>query len=207
MLEFKSTINEENNWWNMGKMIECQIDSVRVSLTNQDRIIVLKDKTSERYVPIWIGLFEAESITLALQNVAVARPLTHDLLLSLLHQLEARLLRIEITSLVSETYYANLVIETDKTIFVDCRTSDALALVVRTGAPIFVDEEILDEVGIQPEDVMLYEDDGSEEDIELPGDISVFENFLDDLTKGSDSDDSSNPEPPLDSDPDADPPF
>ena len=82
MLEFKSTINEENNWWNMGKMIECQIDSVRVSLTNQDRIIVLKDKTSERYVPIWIGLFEAESITLALQNVAVARPLTHDLLLS-----------------------------------------------------------------------------------------------------------------------------
>ena len=54
---------------------------------------------------------------------------------------------------------------------------------------------------------MLYEDDGSEEEIELPGDISVFENFLDDLTKGSDSDDSSNPEPPSDSDPDADPPF
>jgi len=191
----------------MGKMIECQIDSVRVSLTNQDRIIVLKDKTSERYVPIWIGLFEAESITIALQNIAVARPLTHDLLLSLLHQLGARLLRVEITGLVSETYYANLVIETDKTFFIDCRPSDALALVVRTGAPVFVDEEILNEVGIQPEDMMLYDHDESMEEIEEPGDLSVFEDFLNDLQKGNNPDDSSSPEPPTDPDPDVDLPF
>ena len=71
----------------MGKMIECAIDSVRVSLTNQDRVIVLKDKDDERYVPIWIGLFEAESITVALQNIAVARPLTHDLMLDMLHKM------------------------------------------------------------------------------------------------------------------------
>ncbi len=191
----------------MGKMIECQIDSVRVSLTNQDRIIVLKDKTSERYVPIWIGLFEAESITIALQNIAVARPLTHDLLLALLHQLGARLLRVEITGLVSETYYANLVIETDKTFFIDCRPSDALALVVRTGAPVFVDEEILNEVGIQPEDTMLYDQDEFEEFNETEEDISVFEDFLDDLQKGDDQDESSNPEPPTDPNPDADLPF
>ena len=188
-------------------MIECQIDSVRVSLTNQDRIIVLKDKTSERYVPIWIGLFEAESITIALQNIAVARPLTHDLLLALLHQLGARLLRVEITGLVSETYYANLVIETDKTFFIDCRPSDALALVVRTGAPVFVDEEILNEVGIQPEDTMLYDQDEFEEFNETEEDISVFEDFLDDLQKGDDQDESSNPEPPTDPNPDADLPF
>lgn len=188
-------------------MIECQIDSVRVSLTNQDRIIVLKDKTSERYVPIWIGLFEAESITIALQNIAVARPLTHDLLLSLLHQLGARLLRVEITGLVSETYYANLVIETDKTFFIDCRPSDALALVVRTGAPVFVDEEILNEVGIQPEDMMLYDHDESMEEVEEPGDLSVFEDFLNDLQKGNNPDNSSSPEPPTDPDPDVDLPF
>lgn len=207
MLEFKSTINLENNWWNMGKMIECQIDSVRVSLTNQDRVIVLKDKASERYVPIWIGMFEAESITIALQNIAVARPLTHDLLLAVMHQLGARLLRVEITGLVSETYYANLVIETDNTFYVDCRPSDALALVVRTGAPIFVDEVILDEVGIQPEDFMLSDQEVSEEFNEAPDDISVFEDFLDNLQKGSDQDDSSNPEPPTHPDSDTDNPI
>ncbi len=191
----------------MGKMIECQIDSVRVSLTNQDRIIVLKDKTSDRYVPIWIGLFEAESITIALQNIAVARPLTHDLLLKILHQLGARLLRVEITGLVSETYYANLVIETDKTFFIDCRPSDALALVVRTGAPIFVDEEILNEVGIQPEDMMLYDNEESEEAVDEPEDLSVFEDFLDNLQEGGSQDDASNPEPPTNPNPDTDLPF
>ncbi|MDD4043058.1 MAG: bifunctional nuclease family protein [Anaerolineaceae bacterium] len=180
----------------MGKMIECQIDSVRVSLTNQDRIIVLKDKTQERYVPIWIGLFEAESITIALQNIAVARPLTHDLMLAILNKIGARLLRVEITGLVSETYYANLVIETDKTLFIDCRPSDALALVVRTGAPIFVDEDILEEAGIQPEDVLVFDDGEPEDETEETGDLSAFEDFLEDLGKGGDQDDSFSPEPP-----------
>jgi len=207
MLEFKSTVNQENHGGIWEKMVECQIDSVRVSLTNQDRIIVLKDKTSERYVPIWIGLFEAEAITIALQNIAVARPLTHDLMLALLHQLGARLLRVEITGLVSETYYANLVIETDKTFFIDCRPSDALALVVRTGTPIFVDEEILNEVGIMPEDIMVYDQDEPMEDLDEPGNLSVFEDFLDDLQKDDDQDDSPDPEPPTDPDPFSDLPF
>ncbi len=173
----------------MGKMIECLIDSVRVSLTNQDRVIVLKDKNSERYVPIWIGLFEAESITIALQNIAVARPLTHDLILSILNKLGARLLRVEITGLITDTYYANIIIETDKIIHIDCRPSDALALVVRTGAPIYVDEEILDEVGIKPEDVLSLEPEGENEDLEIPGDLSVFESFLDEIEGGNPSED------------------
>lgn len=182
----------------MGKMIECLIDSVRVSLTNQDRIIVLKDKTRERYVPIWIGLFEAESITIALQNIAVARPLTHDLMLSILQKIGARLLRVEITSLVTDTYYANLIIWTDKEIAIDCRPSDALALVVRTGAPVFVDEEILQEVGIKPEEVtpeIVVEN----EDAEQTGDLSLFEAFFDEINsqKKDDPDDPSQtpPEP------------
>lgn len=182
----------------MGKMIECLIDSVRVSLTNQDRVIVLKDKNSERYVPIWIGLFEAESITIALQNIAVARPLTHDLILSILQKLGARLLRIEITGLVTDTYYAHIVIETDKIIHIDCRPSDALALVVRTGAPIFVDEEILDEVGIKPEDVINLEPESNEEELEIPGDLSVFESFLDEIEGGDSSEDDSDANPEQD---------
>lgn len=191
----------------MGKMIECLIDSVRVSLTNQDRIIVLKDKESERYVPIWIGLFEAESITIALQNIAVARPLTHDLMLDMLHKIGARLLRIEITSLVTETYYANLIIQTDKEIAIDSRPSDALALVVRTGAPIFVDEEILDEVGIRPEESVDLNalEEGNDE--ELPGDLSVFEAFFDEIDNFDSQepeDDSEDPEPDADL-PEADP--
>ena len=205
MLESEPDINQENSWWNMGKMVECQIDSVRVSLTNQDRVIVLKDKTSERNVPIWSGPYEAESITIALQNIAVARPLTHDLVLSLLHQLEGRLLRVEITGLVTDTYYANLVIETDKTVYIDCRPSDAMALVARTGVPIFVDDEILAEVGIKPEENMSFgfdEDDNEEED--LPGDISAFENFLDDLQRGKDRDDPSDQKSPSDPEPDQD---
>ena len=172
-------------------MIECLIDSVRVSLTNQDRIIVLKDKTSDRYIPIWIGLFEAESITIALQNIAVARPLTHDLMLDLLHKTGARLLRVEITSLVSETYFANLIIQTDKEIAIDCRPSDALALVVRTGAPVFVDEDILTEAGIQPEDSIDLSKLALDREEDLPGDLSIFEAFFDEMN-------SDNPDQPAD---------
>lgn len=73
----------------MTNMTECEIDSVRVSLTNQDRVVVLKDKNSERYLPIWIGLFESESLTIALQGVQTARPLTHELLLNTIHNLGA----------------------------------------------------------------------------------------------------------------------
>jgi len=180
----------------MGKMIECLIDSVRVSLSNQDRIIVLKDKQSERYVPIWIGLFEAESITIALQNIAVARPLTHDLMLDILQKTGARLLRVEITSLVSETYYANLILQTDKEIAIDCRPSDALALVVRTGVPIFVDEDILTEVGIQPEESLDISDLDHEEGQEETGDLSIFEAFFDEMKADSKDEDETDPDEP-----------
>ena len=171
----------------MGKMIECQIDSVRVSLTNQDRIIVLKDKENERYLPVWIGMFEAESITIALQNIAVARPLTHDLFLNLVEKLGAKFLRIEINNLLNGTYFANLVLETDKEIFIDCRPSDALALVVRSGVPIFVDEEILEEAAIQPEDYLdLSPEESDKEQLDQDenvdsGDTSLFDDFLNTL--------------------------
>ena len=95
----------------MKKMRECLISSVRVSLINQDRIVVLKEKESERYLPIWIGLYEFEAITIVLHKIETARPLTHDLMKNLFSVLDTRLISVEITALESDTFYANLVIE------------------------------------------------------------------------------------------------
>ena len=184
----------------MGKMRECVINSVRVSLINQDRIVVLKDKEDELYLPIWIGLFEFESITIALQKIETARPLTHDLMKNLISSLDARLISVEITALESDTYYANLIIEqhgAQKRI--DSRPSDAIALVVRTGVPIFVDEEVLERAGIRPEPETSEEIEEGGESTELPGDLSVFEDFLDQLgkqkpEKSEDEDEDSTPE-------------
>ena len=94
-----------------GKMIEVIIDSVRVSLTNQQRIVVLRDINAERYLPIWIGPYEAESITIALQEIEVSRPQTHDLLKNIINSLNARLLRVEVLSLRDDVFYGNLVVE------------------------------------------------------------------------------------------------
>ena len=104
-------------------------------------------------------------------------------------------MRGEITGLVSETFFANLVVQTDKEVSIDCRPSDALALVVRTGAPIFVDEEILNEVGIQPEDAIYLEPENEEEEeYDLPGNLSVFEDFLGKIDQEDDSEGSTSSE-------------
>ncbi|MGI6251505.1 MAG: bifunctional nuclease family protein [Anaerolineaceae bacterium] len=183
----------------MSKMIECTIDSIRVSLTNQDRIVVLKERDAQRYLPIWIGVFESEAITIALQRISVARPLTHDLLKTLLNILEGQLIAVEITLLENDTYYANLVIEQSGTRkYVDCRPSDALALVVRTGVPIFVDEEVLDSAGIRPEDTEGFEEEPTIDEA-LPGaNLSAFEDFLKDLNLNKPQADDPDPEQPLD---------
>ena len=183
----------------MGKMIECIIDSIRVSLTNQDRITVLKEKDSERYLPIWMGIPETDSITIALQGVAIARPLTHDLLISVMNALDIRLERVEVTNLENDTFYASLILEQNgvKKI-IDSRPSDAIAIAIRVKAPIFVDEDVLDAVGIRPEDVLpqsLHEEDSSDVDT----DLDIFEDFLGQL--GKDDKDKDQPGNPSDEDP------
>lgn len=137
----------------MSRMVEVVIDSVRVSLTNQQRIVVLREVNEERYLPIWIGPYEAEAITIALQEIEVARPQTHDLLKSVLNQLNARLLRIEVVALREEVYYGNLVVETNGRVMnIDSRPSDALALAVRAHVPILVAREVLDAASVMPEE-------------------------------------------------------
>jgi bifunctional DNase/RNase len=137
----------------MSKMVEVVIDSVRVSLTNQQRIVVLREANTERYLPIWIGPYEAESITIALQEIEVARPQTHDLLKNILNTLGARLVRIEVIALKDEVFFGNLVVEVDgRTLNIDSRPSDALALAVRAHVPVMVAREVLDSAGVLPEE-------------------------------------------------------
>lgn len=133
-------------------MVEVTIDSVRVSLMSQHRIVVLKDTESSRYLPIWIGPFEADAITIELQNVEVARPLTHDLLKATIEKLGAEIVQISITDLRNDTFYAEVSLSVDgKRLAIDSRPSDAIALAVRAQVPVFVADEVMDQAAITPE--------------------------------------------------------
>lgn len=188
----------------MAKMVEVVIDSVRVSLTNQQRIVVLREENNERYLTIWIGPYEAEAITIALQEIEVARPQTHDLLKNMLTTLNARLLRIEVVSLKEDVYYGNLVVEVDgRTVYIDSRPSDALALAARTHVPILVAREVMDAAGVVPEEDIQNQPPsapsipsrspaGDEPEVESSSErLSVFEDFLQnlDLDNMEDNDD------------------
>ncbi len=192
----------------MPRMIEVVIDSVRVSLTNQQRIVILREVDAERYLPIWIGPYEAEAITIALQDIEVARPQTHDLLKNVLGALNARLLRVEVISLRDDVFYGNLVVEVDgKTIEIDTRPSDALAMAVRSHVPILATKEVMDSASIIPEQDIQNQDSAplaptppsSPEESEDR--LSVFEDFLsnidlDSLEKPSDDDTGNDPDNP-----------
>ncbi len=130
-------------------MIEMVIDSIRVSLMNYQRVVILKEKMADRYLPIWIGPSEADAIAVKLQKVTVPRPLTHDLLSSVIDTLGARINSIIVNELKNDTFFAKIYIDLNGgQLEVDSRPSDALALAVRVDAPIFVDESVLDKAGI-----------------------------------------------------------
>jgi len=130
-------------------MIEMTIDSIRVSLMNYQRVVILKERMAERYLPIWIGPAEADAIAVKLQDVNVPRPLTHDLLSSVIDNLGATVNSIIVNELKNDTFYAKIVLNVDGGVIeVDSRPSDALALAVRVEAPIYVEEVVLDKAGI-----------------------------------------------------------
>lgn len=129
-------------------MIEVVVDSIRASLVNKQRVVILKSKADDRYLPIWIGPNEADAIAIKLRKVSVPRPLTHDLLASTLAAVGAVLDFIVVTNLNQDTFYAKLSLTIDhKVVEVDSRPSDAIALAVRVQAPIFVEEAVLDKAG------------------------------------------------------------
>ena len=130
-------------------MIEMTIDSIRVSLMNYQRVVILKEKMAERYLPIWIGPAEADAIAVKLQGVNVPRPLTHDLLGLVIDSLGANINSIIVSDLKNDTFYAKLILNTNGgEMEVDCRPSDALALAVRVEVPIYAEEAVLDKAGI-----------------------------------------------------------
>ena len=130
-------------------MPEMSIDSIRVSLMNYQRVVILKEKDSDRYLPIWIGPAEADAIAVKLQDLSVPRPLTHDLLRAVIDTLGASVKHILVSDLQNDTFYAKISLQTNGTSAeIDCRPSDSVALAVRTQVPIFVEETVLDKAGI-----------------------------------------------------------
>ena len=130
-------------------MLEMSIDSIRVSLMNYQRVVILKEKDSDRYLPIWIGPAEAEAIAVKLQDVSIPRPLTHDLLGNIIGALGGTLQHVSVNDLQNDTFYAKLVLDVDgRSLEVDSRPSDAIALAVRSRVPIYVDESVLEKAGI-----------------------------------------------------------
>ncbi len=199
----------------MARMVEVVIDSVRVSLTNQQRIVVLREVNSERYLSIWIGPYEAEAITIALQEIEVARPQTHDLLKNMMNQLNAKLLRVEVVNLKEDVFFGNLVVEFNgQTLNVDSRPSDALALAVRAHVPILISKEVMEAAGLVPDQDLQQQQQEppaplspttpqatSPAEEADTGRLSVFEDFLqnldmDDLSKPPDEDDETDENKP-----------
>jgi bifunctional DNase/RNase len=134
-------------------LIELELVGVRVELPHNQPIVLLKEQTGYRFLPIWIGAPEATSIAFALQGVAMPRPLTHDLLRNVLADLAIGVERIVVTELRDGTFYAEIELVHDgRTVKVSSRPSDAIALAVRATVPIFADEAVLAEAGIEIED-------------------------------------------------------
>jgi len=130
-------------------MIEMSIESIRVSLMNYQRVVILKEKNAERYLPIWIGPAEADAIAVRLQDVSVARPLTHDLLRSVIDTLGAEIDFILVNDLANDTFYARIVLHVNgQPMEIDSRPSDAIALAVRANVPIYADEAVLEKAGV-----------------------------------------------------------
>jgi bifunctional DNase/RNase len=200
-------------------MIEVVIDSIRVSLMSQQRIVILRERNADRYLPIWIGIYEAESITIALQEMEVARPLTHDLMRNIFSELGARVIRVEVVALKDDTFFGRLVVEANgRTLHIDSRPSDALAIAVRAHVPVLVAAEVMDAAAVSPDEDLSETSspsskpsterrrssaapapasDSSEEN------LSVFEDFLSGLNLDAADDDPDEDGPAADEDPDA----
>lgn len=176
-------------------LVEMVVESVRVNLQTYQRVVVLKEKGSERYLPIWIGNNEADAIVIQLQNVPVPRPQTHDLLKSVIGELGAKVTRVVVSDLAEDVFYARVHIDVDgKQVEIDSRPSDAIALAVRVQAPIFADETVLDKAAVALDNEQtVTETDRSQEQSEPVREeelkkLSVFREFintldLDDLEK------------------------
>ncbi len=172
-------------------MIEMVVDRVQVSLMSPHRLVVLRDVMEERYLPIWIGQFESDSITIELQGVDRERPLTHDLLLNSIRDMGGQVRFVLINDLNKDIFFAILLIDLNgETIEVDARPSDAIALAVRARVPIYVEKNIMDRASIVPDRDVEEEILGLPSNMHESGDygesvdeskLSTFADFIDTL--------------------------
>ena len=153
-------------------MIETVVESIRVSLVTQHRVVILKEVHGERHLPIWIGAYEAEAIAMELQGVTAARPLPYDLMKTMIGDMGGSVDRIVVSDLSQDVFYARIVIQQNgRSVEIDSRPSDAIALAVRAGAPIFAADSVIEESAIEFE----HEDVNEEEVVE------EFKKFLDEV--------------------------
>lgn len=165
-------------------MIELEVYSVLYSLLSRHRVVLLKEIAGERYLPIWIGQNESEAIAMRLQGATVPRPMTHDLLNTTITELGGALQYVIVNDLANGTFFAHLAIEQDGEMrLIDSRPSDAIALAVRAGVPIYAEAEVLDAAGILPSPDIRSPADGADN-------LDVFREFIDNL----DLDDAEPPE-------------
>ncbi len=181
-------------------MIRVSVDSIRVSLLTQHRVVVLREADSQRYLPIWIGPFEADAIAMAIQGHEPQRPLTHDLLKAIIGDMGGTVSHIVVNDIHDSTFFARIVIEHyGRSVEVDARPSDAIALAVRTDIPIYVEAHVLDQAGVRfdqedqlTRDPTTHPDEGeSAPEPAAPGDdtnLSIFRDFINTI-------DPDNPEP------------
>lgn len=149
----------------MARLVEMQIESVRVHMLSNRHVVILKDAEGDRYLPIWIGAWEASAIAMRLQGLSAERPLTHDLFAAALERLGVRVERVVISELSEETYHAQIHLEREGVqVEVDARPSDALALAVRAEVQIFAAEDVLAQAGLAADpDEEAAEDDGEDD--------------------------------------------
>jgi bifunctional DNase/RNase len=170
-------------------MIEVSVDSIRVSLISQHRVVVLREVDSDRYLPIWIGPFEADAITIALQGVDIPRPLTHDLLKRVIDEVGGKISHIFVSDLRDDTFFARIVMDVNgRHAEIDSRPSDAIALAVRARVPVYVVEDVMDRAGVEPSE---HEEGEPDEPVLTPEDeekLDIFREFVEslDLDEGDD---------------------
>jgi bifunctional DNase/RNase len=160
-------------------MIEVVVDSVRASLISPHRMVILRETDQDRYLPIWIGGYEADSITIELLGKTVPRPQTHDLLRSVIDAMGARVSHVLVNDLRDDTFFATIVIDQNgQKVEIDSRPSDAISLAVRVKAPVFVADVVMEQAGIFPEEGIL---EMEEKSLTSEEDLSAFRDFLDSL--------------------------
>jgi len=159
-------------------VIELNVYSVLYSLLSRHRVVLLKEARGEHYLPIWIGMSESEAIAIRLQGTVVPRPLTHDLLANVIAELGGVVQYVVVSDLIDNTFYAKIAIEHDGDLrLVDSRTSDAIALAIRTSVPIYAEESVVERAGIvsSPEIRTNVVAEADEEGLD------VFRDFIDNL--------------------------